>query len=170
MTAAAGVPPPTFRSEAGASLSRPRWLWLACALLMSAAPAGAQSAEVRAMIAEVVRTGSVIVRGVSFEKGAEVPSSGSRGCTAPGDRGAARARRVDLRSAGSYRRNRDAAQDQALSTARAKAVVAWLTGEGIAAARLVPRGYGSTKPPARTATGEPAVPPRRLELKKLNEE
>ena len=170
MTEAPGVPLPASRVEACAFLPGRTWLCLAAALLMSAAPAGAQAADRRSMIAEVVRTGSVIVRGISFDKGAEVPSSSSEA--------ALRQVSAMLREHDEWTfevqvhtdETGDAVQDQALSTARAKGVVAWLTGEGIAPARLVPRGYGSSKPPARTATGESATSPRRLELKKLNEE
>lgn len=46
----------------------------------------------------------------------------------------------------------NAAANLALSTARAKAVVAYLVGKGIAADRLTAKGYGQTKPVASNAT------------------
>jgi outer membrane protein OmpA-like peptidoglycan-associated protein len=62
------------------------------------------------------------------------------------------------------------AQNLALSDARARAVVAWLTGHGVAPARLVARGYGDTKPLESNETDDGRVKNRRIQLKKLNEE
>jgi OmpA-OmpF porin, OOP family len=58
----------------------------------------------------------------------------------------------------------DAAANQALSERRAEAVVAWLTGQGIAADRLTPKGYGATRPIASNATPEGRQINRRVEL------
>ena len=55
-----------------------------------------------------------------------------------------------------------------LSDQRAKAVVAWLTPQGIAAGRLVPKGYGDASPVGENTTDEGRAKNRRVELKKLN--
>ena len=58
----------------------PRWLRaLACLLALASVSVlgAAQSSDAAAMIAEVVRTGSVIVRGVRFDTGRPAPADGS---------------------------------------------------------------------------------------------
>jgi len=56
----------------------------------------------------------------------------------------------------------DAAANLALSTARAKAVVAYLVGKGIAADRLVAKGYGETQPIASNDTDAGRAKNRRV--------
>ena len=56
------------------------------------------------------------------------------------------------------------AYNQTLSEARAKAVVAWLTGHGIAASRLTSKGYGKTKPIADNSTDAGRAKNRRVEI------
>lgn len=51
-----------------------------------------------------------------------------------------------------------------LSKARAASVVAWLTGHGIAANRLEPQGFGSTRPVADNATANGRALNRRVEV------
>jgi OmpA-OmpF porin, OOP family len=51
-----------------------------------------------------------------------------------------------------------------LSKARASSVVAWLTGHGIAADRLQPEGFGSTRPVADNATASGRALNRRVEV------
>ena len=57
------------------------------------------------------------------------------------------------------------ADNLALSNNRAKAVVTYLTGKGIAATRLVAKGYGETKPVAVNTTEEGRAKNRRTEMK-----
>jgi OOP family OmpA-OmpF porin len=64
-------------------------------------------------------------------------------------------------STGSAERNRT------LSTARARSVVAALTGSGIAGSRLEPRGFGPDRPVADNATEDGRARNRRVELVKL---
>ena len=115
-------------------------------LLTAVMPVSAQSPRKQVMIAEVVRTGSLIVRGMTFEADADVPAAGSE--SALDDVRAMLAERdewtfeVQAHTDDGGTPERDAA----LSTARAGAVVSWLTRHGIAASRLVPRGMGSTRP------------------------
>jgi outer membrane protein OmpA-like peptidoglycan-associated protein len=137
---------------------------VALTLLLNGIAGASQSSDSRGMIAEVVRTGSAIVRGIGFAAGSEEPSAGS-------EAGLREVRKMlleheewtfEVQVHTSETGNPD--RDQALSTARAKNLVTWLTQHGIAATRLVPRGYGSSKgTPASTAHD-------RVELRKLNEE
>jgi outer membrane protein OmpA-like peptidoglycan-associated protein len=60
-----------------------------------------------------------------------------------------------------------AASNQALSEKRAQTVVAWLTGHGVAAARLKSKGWGQTKPVADNSTEEGRGKNRRVELVKV---
>lgn len=57
------------------------------------------------------------------------------------------------------------ADNLALSNNRAKAVVTYLSGKGIAATRLVAKGYGETKPVAANTTEEGRAKNRRTEMK-----
>jgi outer membrane protein OmpA-like peptidoglycan-associated protein len=56
------------------------------------------------------------------------------------------------------------AYNQTLSEARAKAVVTWLTQNGIAALRLTAKGYGKTRPIADNATDAGRAKNRRVEI------
>lgn len=60
-----------------------------------------------------------------------------------------------------------APHNQQLSEARARAVVASLTGAGIVAGRLQAAGFGQTKPLADNATEAGKAKNRRVELVKL---
>lgn len=57
------------------------------------------------------------------------------------------------------------ADNQTLSNNRAKAVVNYLTSKGVAAARLVAKGYGETKPVTDNTTEEGRAKNRRTEMK-----
>ena len=61
----------------------------------------------------------------------------------------------------------DAAHNQRLSEARAQAVVAALTGQGVDASRLEAKGYGQTQPVADNDTDEGRAKNRRVELVRL---
>jgi outer membrane protein OmpA-like peptidoglycan-associated protein len=128
------------------------------------------TAQTKAMIAEVVRTGSVIVSGITFEKGRDVPAQASersldalRAMLAEHDEWTFE---VQVHTA----ETGDPSRDETVSAARAKSVAAWLTGHGIASRRLVPRGFGSSRPLTRPADGEGRLVHDRVELRKLNEE
>ena len=56
------------------------------------------------------------------------------------------------------------AYNQTLSESRAKAVVSWLTGHGVATARLTAKGYGKSKPIADNATDAGRAKNRRVEI------
>ena len=145
------------------------WPLLFVVLGAASLPA-AQSALTGAMIAEVVATGSLIVRHVTFDAGSEAPAPGSdaalealRAVLVEHDEWAFEVQ-VHTDDGGTAER------DATLSTARAKAVVSWLTRRGIAASRLVPRGFGSARPLRELPAGGASPVHDRLELRKLNEE
>lgn len=56
------------------------------------------------------------------------------------------------------------AYNQTLSAARAKSVMAWLTGHGVAAGRMTAKGYGKTMPVADNNTDEGRMKNRRVEI------
>ena len=58
----------------------------------------------------------------------------------------------------------DAESDRKLSEARAAAVVAYMTGLGLPAARVSARGYGGAKPLAANDTEEGRAKNRRIEF------
>lgn len=127
-------------------------------------------ADASTMAAEVVKSGSVAVYGINFDTGKATLQPGSD---------AVLAEIVTLlRQHGEWRFEVQGHTDNVgakganltLSDQRAKAVVAWLTTHGVAASRLVAKGYGDVKPLADNATDEGRAKNRRVELKKLNEE
>ena len=61
----------------------------------------------------------------------------------------------------------DAAHNLRLSEARARSVVAALTGQGIDAARLEAKGHGQSRPVADNATDDGRAKNRRVELVRL---
>jgi len=61
----------------------------------------------------------------------------------------------------------DDAQNMALSQARADAVRQWFIDHGIAADRLIAKGYGETQPVADNATPDGQAQNRRVEFKLL---
>jgi OOP family OmpA-OmpF porin len=131
---------------------------------------GPQVQDAGAMIAEVVRTGSVIVRGLEFDRNGDSPSAGSEPVLRRLGAMLLEHAEWTFEVQAHTDETGDPARDQALSSARAKAVVAWLTKEGIASTRLVPRGYGSSRPLEASPGRDARLAHDRVELKKLNEE
>lgn len=127
-------------------------------------------ADASSMAAEVVKSGSVAVYGINFDTGKATLQPGS-------DQVLGEVVKL-LQGHGEWRFEVQGHTDNVgakaanltLSDQRAKAVVAWLTTHGIAASRLVAKGYGDGKPLADNATDAGRAKNRRVELKKLNEE
>ena len=141
------------------------------ALMMSALVLLAPQAGTRsAMIAEVVRTGSVIVAGVTFEDRAAEPTASSE--LALGELRAVLLDHAEWTFEVQVHTDEGGTPeaDGALSATRAGAIVRWLNSRGIAADRLVARGYGSSRPLRSAPAADPALQHRRVELRKLNEE
>ena len=147
-----------------------RFAPLAALMLTTVAAMSAQSAAAKAMTAEVIATGSLIVRHVEFDSATDTPTPGSE----PALRDLAAMLQQHDEWTFEVQVHTDegstAAAHTARSTVRAKSVVAWLTRHGIASSRLVPRGMGSSRPLARAPDGDATVVHNRLELRKLNEE
>jgi outer membrane protein OmpA-like peptidoglycan-associated protein len=61
-----------------------------------------------------------------------------------------------------------AAYNQQLSARRAKAVMEYFTGKGVAVEQLTSRGYGESQPVADNGTAEGRAENRRVELRVLN--
>lgn len=127
-------------------------------------------ADASAMAAEVVRSGSVAVYGITFDTGKATLQAGSDQVL--GEIATLMKEHDDWRFEVQGHTDNVGAKpaNLTLSEPRAGAVVAWLTGHGIEPARLVAKGYGDTKPLADNATDEGRAKNRRVELKKLNEE
>jgi OOP family OmpA-OmpF porin len=144
--------------------------WLVHAVLATTIAVPWQSADRTAMTAEVVRTGSVILEGVTFELDRAVLMRGS-------DRVLEELRAMLLEHTEwafevqvHTDESSDPEQARTLSAARADTVVGWLTSRGIARARLVGKGYGSSRPLPAAPAADPGLQHRRVELRKLNEE
>ena len=73
---------------------------------------------------------------------------------------------LKLRVEGHTDNQGNAAANQTLSEKRAQAVVAWLTGHGVAAGRLIAKGLGQTQPVADNASADGQTKNRRVELVK----
>jgi len=129
-----------------------------------------QTQDAAAMIAEVVRAGSVIVRGIEFDPGAATLSARSKPALEEVRR------MLDEHTEWTFEvqvhtdEMRDANRDQDLSKARTTAVLDWLKREGIESARLVPHGFGSSKLDAGSAAETDVLAHNRVEFRKLNEE
>lgn len=127
-------------------------------------------ADASSMAADVVRSGSVAVYGITFDSGKATLQAGS-------DQALGEIVKL-LKAHDDWRFEVQGHTDNvgakganlALSDQRAKAVVTWLTQNGIAPARLVAKGYGDSQPVADNATDEGRAKNRRVELKKVNEE
>lgn len=125
-------------------------------------------ADASAMAAEVEKTGSVAVYGITFDTGKA--TIGAESETVLNEILTLMKDRTDWRFEvqGHTDNVGAAAANQALSQQRAAAVVTWLTKNGVDASRLVAKGYGDTAPVADNSTDEGRAKNRRVELKKLN--
>lgn len=127
-------------------------------------------ADASSMAADIVKSGSVAVYGITFETGKATLQAGSDQVL--GEVATLLQEHDDWRFEVQGHTDNVGAKgtNLALSEQRAQAVVAWLTGKGIAAGRLVAKGYGDVRPVADNATDDGRAKNRRVELKKLNDE
>ena len=127
-------------------------------------------ADASGMEAEINRTGSVALYGINFDTGKATLQAGSE--TILGEIVKLLKDRTDWRfEVQGHTDNVGAkAANLTLSEQRAKTVVEWLTKNGIAASRLVAKGYGDTVPLGENTSDDARAKNRRVELKKLNEE
>jgi len=142
------------------------------AVLVAMAPSFGQGTrpDSASMTAEIVKAGAVTLHGVAFVTGTSElePQSGAVLGEVITLLAAHEEWRFEVQG---HTDNAGAASwNLALSEARARVVVAWLTQHGVTASRLVARGYGDAKPIASNETGEGRATNRRIQLKKLNEE
>jgi len=128
----------------------------------------ALQADASAMAAEVQKSGSVAVYGITFDTGSATLQAGSEQVLA--EVAKLMKERPDWRFEvqGHTDNVGQKAANMTLSEQRARAVVAWLTQNGIEGSRLVAKGYGDTQPVADNATEEGRARNRRVELKKLD--
>lgn len=127
-------------------------------------------ADASAMAAEVVKSGSVAVYGINFDTGKATLQPGSDQVLGEIAKLMTGHEEWRFEVQGHTDNVGAKAANLTLSDQRARAVVAWLTGHGVASARLVAKGYGDTKPVADNTSDEGRAKNRRVELKKLNEE
>ena len=127
-------------------------------------------ADASAMEAEIHRTGSVALYGINFDTGKATLQAGSEKML--GEIVKLMKDHTDWRFEVQGHTDSVGAKgtNLTLSEQRAKTVVEWLTKNGVAAARLVAKGYGDTVPLMDNATDDGRAKNRRVELKKLNDE
>ena len=127
-------------------------------------------ADASAMEAEVHRTGSVVLYGITFDTGKATLKAGSEKMLAEIVK--LMKDHTDWRFEVQGHTDNVSAKtaNLTLSEQRAKTVVEWLTKNGVAATRLVAKGYGDTVPLMDNATDDGRAKNRRVELKKLNDE
>lgn len=128
------------------------------------------TADATSLAAEIDKSGSVAVYGINFDTGKATLQAGSEQVL--GEIVKLMKERTDWKFEvqGHTDNVGQKGANMTLSDQRAKAVVAWLTKNGVEASRLVARGYGDTKPVADNTSDEGRAKNRRVELKKLNEE
>ena len=144
-------------------------LLVAWAVLTGGAPPGQSDVE-PAMAAEIVKTGSLIVRGIAFEPGGATLLPASRPSLQELRRLLTKHTEWIFEVQGHTNEAATPAGNEALSAARARAVVSWLTANGIPAPRLTARGYGDTRPLKGDLGADEGLRCCRIELRKVNEE
>lgn len=143
------------------------WCGAAEGLIQPGVPAQSSS-TVATMEADIRQTGSALVIGLEFDRGHTTWSAASAG---PLEQVRALLQRhLEWRFEVQVHTDElnDCDADQALTARRAEAVVRWLTDRGVESSRLVARGFGSSRPQARSR--ESSTANRWVELRKLNEE
>jgi outer membrane protein OmpA-like peptidoglycan-associated protein len=116
---------------------------------------------------EIKKTGHVSVYGIRFDTGKVTIQADSEKVLEQIVKLLQSDASLKLRVEGHTDSQGNAAANQTLSDKRAQAVVAWLTGKGINASRLVAKGLGATKPVGDNQTDDGRAKNRRVELVKM---
>jgi OOP family OmpA-OmpF porin len=117
--------------------------------------------------AEVTKAGTWIYKGVQFETNSADLKASSYPVLNEIAEGLKAQPSIKVEVQGHTDSTGKAEYNQRLSERRAQSVVNYLVGKGIAAERLIPRGYGLTRPIASNNTAEGRARNRRVELKPL---
>lgn len=107
---------------------------------------------------------ALAARAIEFETGSATITAGSRLLLDDLSGVAGRCSAFSIEVAGHTDVTGDTAANEALSDARARAVVAYLTGKGVPASQLAARGYGEALPIDRSGTAEGNQRNRRIEF------
>jgi outer membrane protein OmpA-like peptidoglycan-associated protein len=124
------------------------------------------TADASSLSDEINKTGHVAVYGIQFDTGKATIQAGSENVLGEVVKLLQENSELKLRVEGHTDNQGNAAANQALSERRAQAVVAWLTGHGIAASRLTAKGLGQSVPVADNSTPDGRTKNRRVELVK----
>ena len=125
------------------------------------------TADASSLNDELNKSGHVAVYGIQFDTGKATIQPSSANVLAEIVKLLQQNADLKLRVEGHTDNQGNAATNQTLSEKRAQAVVAWLTGKGIAASRLTSKGFGATKPVADNSTDDGRAKNRRVELVKM---
>ena len=125
------------------------------------------TADASSLSDELNKSGHVAVYGIQFDTGKATIQPTSENVLAEIVKLLQQNSDLKLRVEGHTDNQGNTAANQALSEKRAQAVVAWLTGKGIAASRLAAKGFGATKPVADNSTEDGRAKNRRVELAKM---
>ena len=117
--------------------------------------------------AEVTEAGTWIYRSIQFESDRAELKPGSYPALHEIAAGLQAQPSMRLEVQGHTDNRGNAGYNRKLSEKRAQAVVSYLIGKGIDAERLIPRGYGDTRPIASNETSEGRATNRRVELKPI---
>jgi OmpA-OmpF porin, OOP family len=125
------------------------------------------TADASSLAAEIEKSGHVAVYGIRFSTGQATILPDSEQTLAQIVQLLRDHPELSLRVEGYTDNVGQAAANQALSDRRAQAVAAWLTGHGVAGARLSAKGFGPANPVADNTTDEGRAKNRRVELVKM---
>jgi outer membrane protein OmpA-like peptidoglycan-associated protein len=125
------------------------------------------TADASSLAGEIEKTGRVAVYGIHFATAQATIQPDSEQTLGEIVKLMMASPELKLRIEGYTDNVGQAASNQTLSEKRAQAVVAWLAGHGIAAARLSAKGFGQTNPVGDNSTEEGRAKNRRVELVKM---
>lgn len=124
------------------------------------------TADASSLSDEINKSGHVAVYGIHFDTGKAAILPDSENILGEIVKLLQQNADLKLRVEGHTDNQGNAAANQVLSEKRAQAVVSWLTGHGIPAARLSAKGLGQTKPIADNGSEDGRAKNRRVELVK----